>query len=72
MKAQVALSAFQFKRPKPDGPVLVLNEKSYLMGEYNQRTGKTAWQRVVLGSQREHVETWLQEHYPVIVPRVRQ
>ena len=73
MKAQVALSAFQFKRPKPDGPVLVLNEKSYVMGMYDQRTGKTAWHRVVLGTQREHVETWLQEHYPVTpLPLVRR
>jgi hypothetical protein len=72
MKAQVALSAFQFIRPKRDGPVLVLNENSYVMGEYNQRTGKMAWQRVVLGTQREHVETWLQQHYPVTPALVRR
>jgi hypothetical protein len=65
MKSHVAVSAFQFRRPKPDGPVQVLNDKSYLMGEYNQRTGKVAWQRVVLASQKDHVESWLLEHYPV-------
>jgi hypothetical protein len=65
MKTQVSVSAFQFKRPKLDGVVLVLNERSFVMAEYNQRTGKTAWQRVVLVTQREHVERWLQEHYPV-------
>ena len=65
MKSQASLSSFQFKRPKPDGAIQVFNEKSYLMGEYNQRTGKVSWQRVVLATQREHVESWLQEHYPV-------
>jgi hypothetical protein len=67
-----SLPAFQFKRPKPDGPVLVLKEQYYVMREYDQRTGKTAWQRIVLGTHREHVETWLQEHYPVPPALVRQ
>ena len=71
MRAQIALSAFQFKRHKLDGPVLVLSD-SYVMGEYNQRTGKMAWQRVVPSTQREHVETWLQQHYPVTPALVRR
>ena len=65
MKSQVSPSQFQFKRPKPDGAIQVFNERSYLMGEYSQRTGKVSWQRVVLASQRENVENWLREHYPV-------
>jgi hypothetical protein len=65
MKAQIVLSQFRFNRPKPDGAIQVLNERSYLMGEYSQRTGKVSWQRVVLATQREHVENWLQEHYPI-------
>jgi hypothetical protein len=65
MKTLVGLSQFQFKRPKPDGAIQVLNERSYLMGEYNRRTGKVSWQRVVLATQREQVERWLQEHYPM-------
>jgi hypothetical protein len=65
MKVQVSLSQFQFKRPKPDGAIQVLNERAYLMGEYSQRTGTMSWQRVVLATQREHVESWLQEHYPM-------
>jgi len=64
MKAQ-AIPAFRFERHKVDGLVKVLNEKSYLMGEYNQHTGKVSWQRVVLATQKAHIETWLLEHYPV-------
>lgn len=65
MKTPLAPQSFEFKRPKADGPVLILNERSYLMAEYNQRTGKTAWQRVVAVTQREQVERWLLSHYPV-------
>jgi len=64
MKAQ-AIPAFRFERHTRDGAVKVLNEKSYLMGEYNQHTGKVSWQRVVLATQKAHIETWLLEHYPV-------
>jgi len=64
MKAQ-AIPAFRFERHKADGAVQVLNEKSYLMAEYNQRTGKVSWQRVVLATQKANIENWLLEHYPV-------
>jgi hypothetical protein len=64
MKLQVA-SAFRFKRLNPKGLVQVLNEQSYLMGEYNQLTGKVCWQRVVLATQKTKIESWLLEHYPI-------
>ena len=64
MNTQVSVSQFWFKRSKSD-VIQVLNDKSYLMGEYNQRTGAVSWLRVVLATQRGHVESWLQEHYPV-------
>jgi hypothetical protein len=35
------------------------------MAEYSERTGVVKWQRVVLASQREQIEKWLIEHYPV-------
>jgi hypothetical protein len=35
------------------------------MAEYSERTGQVKWQRVVLASQREQIEKWLGEHYPV-------
>jgi hypothetical protein len=35
------------------------------MAEYSERTGKVSWQRVVLATQKEKIEKWLVEHYPV-------
>ena len=35
------------------------------MAEYSERTGIVKWQRVVLAAQREKIEKWLGEHYPV-------
>ena len=63
-KHQPALSSYHFKRAKTDGLIEVLNEGSYLMAEYSERTGVVKWQRVVLATQREKIEKWLGEHYP--------
>jgi len=38
------------------------------MAEYNERTGAVKWIRVVLATQREILERWLRERYPVTVP----
>jgi hypothetical protein len=65
-KHQATLSAFQFRRTTAD-LIQVYNEGSYLMAEYNERTGITSWQRVLLATQREIIERWLREHYPVKV-----
>jgi hypothetical protein len=35
------------------------------MAEYSERTGAVKWQRVVLASQRQQIEEWLGEHYPI-------
>ena len=43
------LSSYHFKRAKTDGLIEVLNEGSYVMAEYSERTGIVKWQRVVLG-----------------------
>ena len=48
-----------------DGVIQVLNEGLYVMAEYSERTGGVKWKRVVLASQREQIEAWLGEHYPV-------
>jgi len=61
----VACPSFSFSRSNPAGTVKVFNEKAYLMGEYNQSTGHVTWQRVVLATQKDHVERWLLMHYPV-------
>jgi len=63
-KEHAAVAAFQFKRTKTDGLIEVLNEGSYVMAEYSERTGVVRWQRVVLAPQKERIERWLSEHYP--------
>jgi len=35
------------------------------MAEYSERTGVVKWQRVVAASQRESIEKWLNQQYPV-------
>ena len=60
-----SLSSYHFKRVKEGGLIHVLNEGSYVMAEYSERTGVVKWQRVVLASQREQIEKWLGDHYPV-------
>ncbi len=64
-KEHAAAPSYQFKRTKTDGLIEVLNEGSYVMAEYSERTGIVRWQRVVLASQKEKIEKWLGEHYPV-------
>jgi hypothetical protein len=64
-KFQASLSSYHFKRAKIDGIIQVLNEGSYVIAEYNERTGAVNWQRVVLAKQKESIEKWLGEHYPV-------
>jgi len=66
-KHQATLSAFQFRRTTAD-LIQVFNEGSYLMAEYNERTGNVSWQRVLLATQRETIERWLRDHYPVKTP----
>ena len=65
MQKHPTLSSYHFKRAKTDGLIEVLNEGSYVMAEYSERTGVLKWQRVVLTSQKEKIEKWLREHYPV-------
>ncbi len=65
-KHEAVLSAFQFKRVKSD-LIQVYNAGSYLMAEYNERTGAVSWQRLLLTGQREIVERWLRERYPIKV-----
>jgi hypothetical protein len=57
-------AAYHFKRAPQEGMIHVLNEGSYVMGEYSERTGRLKWVRVVLAAQREKIENWLNEHYP--------
>ena len=64
-KHHAALSSYHFKRTKVEGLIHVLNEGSYVMAEYSEHTGAVSWQRVVLATQKEIIEKWLGENYPV-------
>jgi hypothetical protein len=63
-EGKTALHIYRFQRARTPGIIEVLNEQSYVMAEYSQRTGAVKWQRVALASQREQIEKWLEEHYP--------
>ena len=57
--------SYHFKRLNSSDVILVFNSDHYLMAEYNSRTGRMSWQRVVAASQRDAVEKWLHHNYPM-------
>lgn len=61
---KTALRSYRFQRARTPGIIEVLNENSYVMAEYSERTGSVKWQRLVLASQREQIEKWLENRYP--------
>jgi hypothetical protein len=61
---KAAVRSYRFQRARTSGIIEVLNENSYVMAEYSERTGVVRWQRMVLASQREQIEKWLEDHYP--------
>jgi hypothetical protein len=63
-KHHSASSSFHFKPSGQNGLIQVLNESSYLMAEYDERTGSVRWLRVVPATQKAMIEKWLGEHYP--------
>jgi hypothetical protein len=54
-------------RFRQDAIVSVLTGNSYVVAEYDERTGDIRWQRVVNASQKEGIYNWLREHFPVKV-----
>jgi hypothetical protein len=52
---------------RQDAIVSVLTGNSYVVAEYDERTGDIRWQRVVNASQKEGIYNWLREHFPVKV-----
>ena len=51
-------------RNKPGGPISVLTTNSYVVGEYDVRTGDIRWGRVVLASQKVQIQNYLHRHFP--------
>jgi hypothetical protein len=65
----IAISdTFHCKRSPSGDVVHVYNANNYLMAEYIVRTGRTSWQRVAPVTQREAVEKWLHNTYPIPAP----
>ena len=64
-KSEASHDGFSFCRSKGSSLIAITNRLSYLMAEYSDQTGATKWRRVVPAGQREKVEQWLQENYPV-------
>jgi hypothetical protein len=58
---------FSFHRKGENGRVIVSNSLSYTMAEYDEFTGLTRWHRVVPAAQREKIQLWLLDQYPMKV-----
>ena len=63
-KLNAAPHRYGFRRAQSPGMIEVLNENSYVMAEYSERTGSVKWRRVVAASERDQIENWLKDHYP--------
>src|SRR3954452_7887323 len=61
---QVINDSYYCGRFRQDAIVSVLTGNSYVVAEYDERTGDIRWQRVVNASQREGIYNWLREHFP--------
>jgi len=64
---QVINDAYYCGRFRPDSVISVLTGNSYVVAEYDERTGDIRWQRVVNATQKEGIHNWLREHFPVKV-----
>ena len=62
---QIINDSYYCLRSKPDGKVSILTTNSYVVGEYDNRTGDIRWQRVVLANQKVVIQSYLNRHYPV-------
>jgi hypothetical protein len=62
----IITDSFHCKRSQSGEVIHVYNSDGYLMAEYTVRTGRTSWQRVAAVTQRESVEKWLRNNYPVL------
>ncbi len=65
-KYKTAPRSYRFQRAQSPGLIEVLNENLYVMAEYSERTGSTKWRRMVAASERDQIENWLRDHYPMV------
>jgi hypothetical protein len=64
MASQPPDQQFSFRHGN-HGRIIVSNVGSYIMAEYDEFTGLTRWVRVVSAPQREKVQKFLLERYPM-------
>lgn len=57
-------------RLRPSAIISVLTGNSYVVAEYDERSGNIRWQRVVNATQREGIHHWLRDHFPVKVAQL--
>lgn len=70
LERQVINDAYYCFRTRPDSVVSVLTGNSYVVAEYDDKTGDIRWQRVVNATQKEGIHNWLREHFPVRVAAI--
>jgi hypothetical protein len=62
---QTILGSYSCRRSQHEGRLEILNENNYVMGVYNRSTGVVSWERLVLATQREAIQRWFAQYYPV-------
>jgi len=58
-------SSYYCQRAKQESLILVYNDDEHVMAEYSERTGALRYQRFVPAPQKNVIEGWLKEHFPV-------
>jgi hypothetical protein len=66
---QVINDSYYCGRLRQNAIISVLTGNSYVVAEYDERTGDIRWQRVVNASQKEGIHHWLRDHFPVKVEK---
>jgi hypothetical protein len=56
---------FYCGRLRDDSIVSVMTTGAYVMAEYDEQTGETRWYRVVNATQKENLQNWLRQHFPI-------
>ena len=59
-------------RIRQNSTISVLTGNSYVVAEYDERTGDIKWHRVVNASQKEGIYHWLRDHFPLKVDPPQQ
>ena len=58
-------ASYHCRRAKQENLILIYNEDEYLMAEYSERSGVVKYQRLVPAPQKDVIERWLSQHFPV-------